>query len=145
MNFQKQLLINFWVLKQNSMLFRVKYIYLIHLKTTTQHLTEKFAQMLYRDAWCHNSVQMYTLISAQERWVWEGNNKQARVLEHNFPKEILPISSDTTIPIPSEHVYRVCTKLITDLSLHASVPPPQTFLGHFYVCWFYNKVRLKNS
>lgn len=70
------------------MLFPFKYTYLIHLKTMAQPLTGEIVQMPYRNAWCHNSIQMYTLVSTQERWAQEDNNKQTRILEHNFPKEI---------------------------------------------------------
>lgn len=62
----------------------------IHLKTIAQNLTGKLAQMPSRDASCHNSISMYTLVSTQEMWVQEDNNKQTRILEHHFPEEPHP-------------------------------------------------------
>lgn len=106
-------------------------MYSIHVKTTAQHLTGMFVQMpcRYPRSQFHS---MYTLVSTQERRAQEDNNKQTRILEHNFPKEIPPSSNHATIPIASELGYRVCNNYRSSL-----VAPP------CHARWFYNKVRIK--
>lgn len=120
------------------MLFPFKYMYLIHLKAMALHITRKFVQMPWRSL----MSEFYSLVSTQERWAHGDNNKQTRILGHNFPKEIPPSSHDATIPIPSKHGYIFCTKLIMDSFLCLSTPP-QVFLDNFHVCWFYGKVKTK--
>ena len=107
-------------------------MYLIRLKTMAQQLTGKFVQKPGRAAWCHNSIQRDTLISTQERWAQEDNDKQTRILEHNFPKETPPSSNHPPIPMPWELAYIACSKLILDPLLSAT-PAKRSCIVFMYV------------
>lgn len=74
----------------------------------------------------------------------KGGHKKIITNRQGFLSIISPRKSHpaphSTIHRPSELGSIICMRLILD---PLPSPPPQGFLYHFHVCWFYNKVRIK--